>query len=294
MAFKDLFTRKNPTNDFIQIPADKRNTEPKSEKTEVAPQNSQGIVQVNESSAPFQQIPTFQKTPTQEVVTVKNFNWQDVNAIGNDATNSASQSSQRIVQPEFVHCHENSEYFDPFRIASTKDVITLVVENSKDVLNCKNEVLAILNNIVKSRSSAAFLIVKVGSNSKNYPIKSYEEIIKEDIISYILSENENNEEINWAPSLFYVRNMLESLVIGTFTLNNIKYKLNSCSIICIGSGSFIDDKIPQNIITSCIMRLKSLPKLKSFKFFCTKDSDAIKVASLGFPVIGHIISNYYK
>ena len=54
-----------------------------------------------------------------------------------------------------------------------------------------------------------------------------------------------------------------------------------------------DDPIAKKNISSYLKELKELKAFKGIKYFCIKDSDAIKVAALGFPVIGHIISDFY-
>lgn len=179
----------------------------------------------------------------------------------------------------------------------TKDVIAFVIENSSEVLKCKDEVLNIINKILEGKKTAIFLFIKVGNGQTSYDSYNpmdYNDVTKQGILSCLLNASDPYEQVLLAPALYRVRNMFKVFSGKDFTFKKTKYKLDNCSIICFGSDTFISGGTVKKAITTCITDLKKLPKLKTFKYFCVKDSDTIKVASMGFPVIGHIVSNFYE
>ena len=176
----------------------------------------------------------------------------------------------------------------------SKDVFAFVVENSNDVAKYKDLIVSILNNIVKNKTNAIFVFVRVGNGKKSFVPMDYNELTEQKIISSLFSENEPVEQVNLAPALYYIRNIIKVFNDNEFSFKNQKYKLNSFSVICVGSSSFIDSEYVRKTVTTCIKEITEMPKLKTFKYFCLKDSDSIKLASLGFPVIGHIVSNFYS
>lgn len=175
-----------------------------------------------------------------------------------------------------------------------KDVIAFVVENSSETLLIKDSIEKLIKKIADSKKDSIFLFIKTGNAQKSYAYLNYDDVIKQDIISSLITSSEYQENVNLAAALFYLKNTFKFFASGTFTFKNEKYRLNNCSILCIGSSSFSTENDVADISIQCIKELRQIPELKNFKYFCVKDSDCIKVASLGFPVVGHIISDFYQ
>lgn len=175
-----------------------------------------------------------------------------------------------------------------------KEVFAFVVENSNATLEQKEGIINIISQIVERKKEAIFLFVRVGNNQRPFLPMDYNSVKTKNIISSLITESETDELPNLASALFYLLNNLNVFAKDTFCFKETKYKLGTCSIVCIGTGECLIGEDSPGIIASCIAKLQSISKLKAFKYFCINDSDAIRVASLGFPVIGHIISDFYE
>lgn len=175
-----------------------------------------------------------------------------------------------------------------------KEVFAFVVENSKETLKYKKNITNIISQTLERKKDAIFIFVRVGNEQKPFNPMNYIAIKENGVVDSLIYESEDDELPNLASALFYLCNNLNVFASGNFSFNRTKYTLGNCSIVCIGTGECVENKDSSKIISSCIAKLKNMSKLKTFKYFCIKDFDAIKVSSLGFPVIGHIISDYYE
>lgn len=175
-----------------------------------------------------------------------------------------------------------------------KEVFAFLVENSSDTLAQKESIINIISQTVESKKDAIFLFVKVGNDKTPFSPMDYKAVKEKDIISSLITKSETDELPNLASALFYLVNNLNVFAADSFSFAKTKYKLGTCSIVCIGTGACIQNENSSEIISSCISKLQKISKLKAFKYFCIKDSDAIRVSALGFPVIGHMVSNFYE
>ena len=175
-----------------------------------------------------------------------------------------------------------------------KDVLACVVENSSDTLKQRESIINIISQTLEKKKDAIFIFVKVGNGQTPFAPMDYDTVKKKDVFSSLITESEKNELPNLASALFYLVNNLNVFAADTFTFAKTKYKLGNCSIVCIGTGACVQNDDTLKIVSSCISNLQNISKLKAFKYFCIKDSDAIRVSALGFPVIGHILSDFYE
>lgn len=173
-----------------------------------------------------------------------------------------------------------------------KDVLAFVIENSNDTFKQKESIINIISQTVEKKKDAIFLFVKVGNGQIPFSPMDYDTVKKKDIFSSLITETVENELPNLASALFYLVNNLKVFAADTFSFAKTKYKLGNCSIVCIGTGACVQNEDTIKIVSSCISKLQNISKLKAFKYFCIKDSDAIRVSALGFPVIGHILSDF--
>ena len=175
-----------------------------------------------------------------------------------------------------------------------KEVIAFIVENSDEVFKYKNDVLRILNNIIESKKSALFLFVRIGNCGEFYELMEHSDVTYYDFTADLLTDSNSKEKVSLTEAMFHVKSVFKKQLLPNFTFKNVPYNLSSCSVICIGSSITEQDNFEKKVTMSCIDDFKELKKLKGIKYFCVKDSDAVYAASLGFPTIGHIISNYYE
>ena len=176
-----------------------------------------------------------------------------------------------------------------------KDVYAFIVENSSDTLTQREKIINIISQTVEKNKDAIFIFVRVGNNQTPYLPMDYKSVKDKDIVCTLISEEINEDTTpNLVSALFYLANNLKVFDADTFSFGKTKYKLGNCSIVCIGTGACMQNEDSNRIISSCIYKLQNISKLKTFKYFCIKDTDSIKVATLGFPVIGHIIPDFYE
>ena len=72
--------------------------------------------------------------------------------------------------------------------------------------------------------------------------------------------------------------------------DRIEYRISEMNAVFIGTGAHTDLDKARKALNS----LLATNSIKSIKYFCVKDTDTINAALLGFPLIGHIESNFYK
>ena len=175
----------------------------------------------------------------------------------------------------------------------TKEVIVFVVENTPSILGHKNTFMALLNQIAGSQKTALFLMVKLGTSNQCSELIDYEAVSKNGLISQLFDDSVSTEETKLAGVLKQVKDKLTPIVTSKFTFKNIDYLSSSISFVFIGSGSSEEDEKSKEAIANCIKTFTRWPKTKNLKYLCVSDRQTIKVASLGFPDIKHIITNFY-
>ena len=186
-------------------------------------------------------------------------------------------------------------FFQPFQPKiPERDVFAFVVENSNDTFKQKEKIINIISQTVEKKKDAIFLFVRAGNEQTAFSPMDYNSVKVKNIISSLITTSNDNKAPNLASALFYIVNNLNIFSADTFSFGKTKYKLGNCSIVCIGTGACIQTEDSSQITSSCISKLQNMSKLKAFKYFCIKDSDAIRVSAMGFPVIGHIISDFYE
>lgn len=184
-------------------------------------------------------------------------------------------------------------FFQPFK-PQTKDIIVLLVENTPSILARKDTFASLLNQIMANQKNALYLLVKVGTTNKYTPLLDYEEVTKNKLILDLFDTEISAEQTKFAEALEQVKNTLVPILINKFSFNKLDYESSSFSFVCIGSGSARIDKNSKTTIATCIKAFTSWKKTKNLKYLCVSDQETIKAASLGFPDIKHIVSDFYN
>ncbi len=174
-----------------------------------------------------------------------------------------------------------------------RGIIILVVENTPKVNSYRNEVLRLANKIIEDNKSEFFLFLKNGSEGEFFNTLSYDELKSEGFPERLLFSNNCSQFVNLSSSFIHIYNFIKKY-LGSYKLvphNGKSYTIDNARIIFIGTG--IDDTNAD--YSRRLLRLMRDNKcVKTIKYFCIKDEDAINAAKIGFPIIGHIESNFYK
>lgn len=188
--------------------------------------------------------------------------------------------------------------FYSFRKPIYKDVVVLVIENSSYTRNYKEKILQIANKIVEANKECFFLLVRIGDDKKSYDILGFDKLNKDNIIDNWFTET-MSQQCDYLEAIKYIEEYYRKLIIG-FELwdekikDVKKYSIQNINVIFIGSGNESLDAESKKECMQILKRIKSKSRIKSIKYFCTLDSQTIGVAKLGFPVIGHIETDFYK
>ena len=178
-----------------------------------------------------------------------------------------------------------------------KNIIVFVVENTSKVNNYKAQILSLINKISNDNDSALFLFLKAGNNKKFYNVLDLKTIDEDKIIDSLLSvENDSCDEVDYVEVLKHINDFLVSLTVnlGELEYKEKKYDVQNISIIFIGTSDYYGDDESKVEISRLIRTIKVNKKTKTIKYFCMEDKETINAAMLGFPVVGHIVSDFYK
>lgn len=177
-----------------------------------------------------------------------------------------------------------------------KNIIVFVVENSNELNLYKPAFSAAINKIVADNDTALFKFIRIGNNKRYFELADKKDVETNKIITDLFSSNENDEAVNLVEAGKEIEKFLDSLK----PLNEVKFKttnyvVSDIKIVFIGSGNF-DDSVPCSTVEfrKSLRDISSNKLVKTIKYFCMRDVETVKAASLGFPIIGHIESDFYK
>lgn len=248
----------------------------------------------------------------------KPFNWQApgqapiIPTTHHQDKSYRSPQSSRVIQPELIvpeFREFNLDQDEPSeqgsiptglkpatnRVFYTKcNLIVLAVENTAKVREYKNEIQRLIKKIIDDNKSALFMFLRLGNNCKYFDVLHVEKLENENLPDILFDfEPSFSEDVNLINALEHICEFTKSSsgLFSYFKCGNTTYMIEDVRIIFIGTGDNIDNKSNVNRLITILCEAKNT---KAIKYFCTKDQDAIKVAENGFPVIGHIESNFYK
>lgn len=188
--------------------------------------------------------------------------------------------------------------FYTFKKPIYKDVVVLVIENSVFTREYSEKILQIAKKIIESNKESFFLFIRTGDDKKTYFSLNSDFLEKEKIIDNWFSKI-NAQECNYLEVMSFIDKYYKSIITG-IELQDIhdkesqKYFIQNINIVFIGSGTTTLEKEDKKEFMRLLKSLKNKTTIKSIKYFCVLDSQTINVAKLGFPVIGHIETDFYK
>ena len=183
-------------------------------------------------------------------------------------------------------------YYKP---VEKQNVIIFVLENRHEVSARKNEIIGLLKRIVDKNNTSLFWFLKLGNDEEFYDILDYSDINKKEILENMLSAQDKNEaKVDMEKALTTINDFFHALTLklGNFEFKEKKYDIQNISIIFIGTADY-DLKSKKEIIHKFRL-IKKFGRIKTIKYFCMEDKETVNAAMLGFPVIGHIESDFYK
>lgn len=188
---------------------------------------------------------------------------------------------------------ERQKRFIPI-VKAKKDVIIFVIENTAMVNEYKNEILNLINKIVEGNKQSLFLFLRIGNSKKYFELMDYEVFTEESILKSLFTEDGiNKTEVDYIGVLEHIHAFMLSCICS-FKYKEIEYDLQSNNIIFVGAAECEYEESSKKEVFRLIKRIITRPKVKTVKYFCMEDNQTINAAALGFPVIGHIVTDFYK
>ncbi len=184
--------------------------------------------------------------------------------------------------------------YTPKPLYEKRSAIILVVEASLDTVQYKAEISRLINKIVTDNSDEFFLFIRFGNATKYSELIKGDKLKDKDVVSPLLTLDENAEnKFDIYATLTHINSFIKDHITlyKTFDVDLKQYMLEDVRIIFIGTARTDECKHNPRILLRTITKTK---KVKAVKYFCLKDVHTVKAAALGFPVIGHIESNFYK
>ena len=177
-----------------------------------------------------------------------------------------------------------------------RNLIILAVENTSKVNLYRNVVLKLVSKIISDNKQDLFLILKLSNQNKYFDLLSTEDLKNANLPECLLSVDNASCQVKLADALTHIYNFSKPLLksFATISYNNLIYEINDIRIIFIGTGSKDANTNDEKEASEILHKLCESKEVKTIKYFCINDEDAIGAASIGFPIIGHIESNFYK
>ena len=190
---------------------------------------------------------------------------------------------------------EYYRYYTPRTVyREKKNIIIFAIENSSMTKEHKNQILKIVEKITKENQQALFMFLRIGNDKKYFDILDYASFEKNKIIeNLITSEEKEDENVDYTDVLNHINEFLVSTVIN-IDYKDRRYETSNNSIIFIGTGKCQQTEHAKIYGLSLITKICSKVKVKTLKYFCMEDYQTIDVAALGFPIVGHIVTDFYK
>lgn len=200
----------------------------------------------------------------------------------------------KLFSIEDLTFYENDFYYygktyNPVKRKEKKNIIAIAIENSSTVYEHKNEVLSVIDKITSNNKNCLFKILNYGSTKSFSDVCLYDNIKTSKSLENVLITNNDNYDCGIKEALS------ESLGIAKKDSKKIPFsndfELSDVSIVFIGSGKVNSSEIKdaRDIINKILDT-----KVKSLKYFCIHDTETVPMAALGFPIVGHLISDFYK
>lgn len=185
----------------------------------------------------------------------------------------------------------------PKPVYENRPVIILALENTVKVLEYRNEIMKLINKIISDNKNALFMFLEAGNQKRFFNILKAEDLTTQSIPDCLLArDNVAQRSVNLADTLAYVQSFVEECKksFNLIECSNGKFNVSAIRILFIGTGCMDDNPLNVDEASKLLKLLCESKSVKNIKYFCIKDENAIDVSSIGFPIIGHIESSFYK
>lgn len=180
-------------------------------------------------------------------------------------------------------------------IRPKKNVIIFGVENSFKVIEYRETVSKIISKIMDENKDSIFSVFRMGYLPKYFGLLPYDMLQKSGVKERLLKGfEESDKKTNIYEVLKYIKYIINShkTAINSVEIAEQTYEITGYNIVFIGTANF--ENTTNELSSEILKELKSDEKIKSIKYFCIDDKNTINAAAIGFPIIGHIESNFYK
>ncbi len=182
-------------------------------------------------------------------------------------------------------------------VLEKKTIIAIAVENTVKACQYNNEILKLINKVVEDNKNALFLFIRMEQQNKYFELLEYNDLKAHSLPDCLLSlSSSSTKQIKLSDALTYICDyalLPKSKLNHTLTFKNKKFEVDNFKAIFIGTGAKDSDPSETKLASEFLQLLCESKNVKAIKYFCTKDEDTINAALIGFPVIGHIESNFY-
>ncbi len=183
--------------------------------------------------------------------------------------------------------------YTPKPLYEKADAIIIVVESTRYTAKYQNDIMRLVNKIITDNPDSYFMFLRIGSNQAFSELFNSTKVKELDLKQDFFGNITEKDDVNIEPALLKIDDfvMTHLLTLKTIHEGAKLYRIDGVKLIFIGQGKSSGTVVKSSSVLKTLCKDKGV---KTVKYFCIKDEDAINAAKLGFPVIGHIESNFYK
>jgi len=207
---------------------------------------------------------------------------EDLKKLGKYSYESYKEGEDKDAKPKYIPKRKEK-----------KDVVIFVVEDTSMVNDNKNTILKLISKIIDGNKEDLFLFISLSDINSYFELMDYKMFTDEHIIDTIILDScKEVSKQAYLDAVKYIEKFLVSQHFD-FKYRDKEYEVQNNNIIFIGTGEFNCDETTKEELLTLIKKVKTKSKVKAIKYFCIKDNQVVNTAAMGFPVIGHIVTDFY-
>ena len=199
-----------------------------------------------------------------------------------------SHDNSRFQEPPYYGTRSYAPIYVHKPSYAKRPVAIIVVEASPETNAYCENITKIVNKIISDNPDAYFKLIRIGNASTSYVLCDHDKLKSVDISRTILSLKDAPYKFDLSWALKLIDSFVKEYITGQKVIDQ-KNVINDARVIFIGTG-----RSDTTDVSVFLKPLCASVEIKSVKYFCMKDEDAIMAAAHGFPVIGHIDANFYS
>lgn len=181
---------------------------------------------------------------------------------------------------------------------SKKTVIAICVENSIMTQAYRSKIYNLISKVIEDNKDALFLLTRMDNQNEYFELAEYFDLKHQDLQKSLFPLGScSTRYINLSDALAHVcdyATLPNSKLENAITFKYRRFEVDNYKIIFIGTGITDSTSQEMQLSSEFLKLLCASNNVKAIKYFCTKDEYTINASSIGFPVIGHIESNFYE